>query len=150
MVRWNLAWFKFIPLCPVLGHARFQMKIRITLYLLFLILASCGIQDGRPDGVFIRVQNNSDVNYSNVIVQTGNVENAFGTILARSISEYREYEYAFKYASVWLQAEGHSFNLNSSVKEGEMPLKAGYYTYRIGLSSANLTDAGLVLELVRD
>jgi hypothetical protein len=126
------------------------MKIRITLYLLFLILSSCGIQDGRPDGVFIRVYNNSDVNFSGVIVQSGNVENGFGTILARSSSEYKEFEYAFKYASVWLQAEGYSFNLNSSIKEGEIPLKAGYYTYRVGLSSANLTDASLVFNFVKD
>jgi hypothetical protein len=126
------------------------MKIRITLYLLFLILTSCGIQDGRPDGVFIRVQNNSDVNFTSVIVQSGNVENEFGTILARSSSEYKEFEYAFKYASVWLKSEGHSFKLKSSIKEGEMPLKAGYYTYRVGLSSANLTDASLVFNFVKD
>lgn len=126
------------------------MEIRITLYLLFLFLASCGIQDGRPNGVFIRVQNNSDVNFTSVIVQSGNLENAFGTILARSTSEYKEFEYAFKYASIWLQAEGHPLNLDSKVKEGELPLKNGLYTYKVGLSSANLTDANLVFELVRD
>lgn len=126
------------------------MKIRITLYLLFLILNSCGIQDGRPSGVFIRVHNNSDVNFSGVIVQSGNVENGFGTIPLRSFSDYKEFEYAFKSATVWLQAEGHPFYLNSTVKEGELPLKAGFYTYRVGLSSANLTDAGLVFEFVRD
>lgn len=126
------------------------MKIRITLCLLFLFLASCGIQDGRPTGVFIRVQNNSDVNFTGVIVQSGNVENEFGTILARSSSEYKEFDYAFKSAAVWLEAEGHPFHLNSTVKEGNLPLKAGFYAYRVGLSSANLTDAGLVFEFVRD
>jgi hypothetical protein len=126
------------------------MKIRIALNLLFLILSSCGIQDGRPNGVFIRVQNNSDVNFTGVIIQSGNVENGFGTILARSTSDYRKFEYAFKQASVWLQAEGHQLIHNASVKEGEIPLKAGYYTYRIGLSSANLTDASLVIDFVRD
>ncbi|MFN4000428.1 hypothetical protein [Algoriphagus sp.] len=126
------------------------MEIRITLLLLFLFFTSCGIQDGRPDGVFIRVQNNSDVNFTEVIVQSGNVENGFGTVMARSNSKYKKFEYAFKYASVWLLAEGHQLNHNASVKEGEIPLKAGYYTYRVGLNSANLTDASLVFNFVRD
>lgn len=101
------------------------MKIRITLYLLFLILASCGMEDRRPSGVFIRVQNNSDVNFTGVLIQSGNVEKAFGAISARSVSDYKEFEYAFKSATVWLQAEGHPFYLNATVKEGELPLKAG-------------------------
>ncbi|MDP2040954.1 MAG: hypothetical protein Q8S14_04755 [Algoriphagus sp.] len=126
------------------------MKIRIALNLLFLILSSCGIQDGRPNGVFIRVQNNSDVNFTGVIVQSGNVEKAFGSILARSKSDYKEFEYAFKYAAVWLQAEGQGLSMAPNDYTGEMPLKNGYYTYKIGLSSANLTDANLVFELVRD
>jgi hypothetical protein len=126
------------------------MQIRIIGYLLFLLLASCGIQDGRPNGVFIRIQNNSDVNYAGVIVQSGNVENGFGTIVARSSSEYKRFEYAFKTASIWLQAEGYPLSHTASPKEGELPLKAGYYTYRIGLSSANLTDANLVFEFIRD
>jgi hypothetical protein len=126
------------------------MKIRITLYLLFLFFASCGIQEDRPSGVFIRVQNNSDVNFTGVVVQSGNVEKAFGSILSRSKSDYKEFEYAFKHAEVWLQAEGHQLIHNAPVKEGEIPLKAGYYTYRVGLSSANLTDASLVFNFVRD
>lgn len=126
------------------------MKIRIVPYLLFFFFTSCGIQDGRPNGVFIRVQNNSDVNFSNVIVQSGNVENGFGMINARSSSDYKKFEYAFKYAAVWLSAEGHEYSLIPSDYMGESPLRAGYYTYRVGLSSANLTDASLVFELVRD
>lgn len=126
------------------------MKIRITLYLLFLFLSSCGIQDGRPNGVFIRVENNSDVDFSGVIVQSGNVENSFGTIPARSTSDYKEFDYAFKYAAVWLEAEGKSLSLVPIDYVGEMPLKNGFYTYRIGLSSANLTDAQLVFELYND
>jgi hypothetical protein len=126
------------------------MKIRITLNLLFIFLLSCGIEDGRPNGVFIRVQNNSDVNFTNVIVQSGNVENGYGTILARSNSDYKEFEYAFKYAAVWLRSENQEFSLVPNDYTGEIPLRAGYYTYRIGLSSANLTDANLVFELIRD
>lgn len=126
------------------------MKIRIALNLLLIFLMSCGIEDGRPNGVFIRVQNNSDVNFTNVIVQSGNVENGFGTILARSSSDYKEFEYAFKFASIWLKAENQEFSLIPNDYTGEIPLRSGYYTYRVGLSSANLTDANLVFEFVRD
>lgn len=126
------------------------MKISGALILLFIFLNSCGIEDGRPNGIFIRVENNSDVNFGNVIVQSGNVENGFGSILARSSSEYKEFEYAFKYASIWLKAENQEFSLIPTDYTGELPLRAGYYTYRVGLSSANLTDASLVFELVKD
>ncbi|GAA0878075.1 hypothetical protein GCM10009119_10430 [Algoriphagus jejuensis] len=126
------------------------MKISGVLTLLFLFLGACGIQDGRPNGVFIRVQNNSDVNYENVVIQTGSVEQAFGDILLRTTSEYREFEYAFRFGAVWLEAEGKDLSLVPNDYVGEMPLKNGFYTYRIGLSSANLTDAGLVLDLVEE
>lgn len=126
------------------------MKIRIALSLFFIYLQSCGIQDGRPDGVYIRVQNNSDVSFTNVIVQTGNVENGFGTILARSNSDYKEFEYAFKYAAVWLNAENQPLALIPADYVGEIPLRNGFYTYKVGLSAANLTEATLVFELIRD
>lgn len=126
------------------------MKIGGVLCLFILFLCSCGIQDGEPDGIFIRVQNNSDVNFTGVIVQSGNAENAFGEVLARTSSDYKEFEYAFRYGAVWLEAEGKDFSLIPIDYVGETPLRDGFYTYRIGLSSANLTDATLVFELVED
>ncbi len=128
----------------------FSMKIGEILGLLLLVLSSCGIQDGSPNGVFIRVQNNSDVNFSRVVVQSGNVEHAFGELPARTSSEYKEFEYAFRYGAVWLEAGGKDFSLIPIDYVGEIPLKNGFYTYRVGLSSANLTDASLVFELIED
>lgn len=127
-----------------------MMKISGILALLFLFLASCGIQDGSPNGVFIRVQNNSDVNFNKVTIQSGNSEGAFGDILSRTSSDYKEFEYAFRYGAVWLEAGGKNFSLIPIDYVGEIPLKNGYYTYRLGLSSANLTDANLVFELIED
>lgn len=124
------------------------MKVAGTLTLLFLFFSSCGIQDGRPNGVFIRVHNNSDVNFEGVTVQSGNAEQTFGDILSRTESEYREFDYAFRYGAVWLNAEGVALSLIPTDYVGEIPLRDGYYTYRIGLSSANLEDAALTLELV--
>lgn len=126
------------------------MKIGGTFCLFILFLCSCGIQDGEPNGVFIRVQNNSDVNFTGVIVQSGNEEQAFGEILARTSSDYKEFDYAFRYGAVWLEAEGQDLSLIPNDYVGEIPLRDGFYTYRIGLSSANLTDATLVFELIKD
>jgi hypothetical protein len=126
------------------------MKMSGIFALLVLFLSSCGIQDGGPNGVFIRVDNNSDVNFVGVTVQTGNIEQAFGDILARSTSEYREFEYAFRYGAVWLEVEGMDFSLIPIDYVGETPLKDGFYTYRIGLTSPNLQDASLTLELIED
>ena len=124
------------------------MKVAGTLTLLFLFFSSCGIQDGEPNGVFIRVQNNSDVNFEEVSVQSGNAEQAFGDILSRTSSDYRQFDYAFRYGAVWLNAEGVALSLIPIDYVGETPLRDGYYTYRIGLSSANLQDAVLTFELV--
>lgn len=126
------------------------MKFGSILGLLFLLLSACGIQDGSPNGVFIRVQNNSDVNFESVIVQSGNIEQAFGNILARTSSDYKEFDYAFRYGAIWLEAEGQDFSLIPIDYVGEIPLRDGFYTYRIGLSSANLPDASLVFELLED
>lgn len=126
------------------------MKISGILSLLFLILSACDIHNGSPSGVYIRVHNNSDVSFKNVTVQSGNAEQFFGDILSRSSSEYKEFEYAFRYGAVWLEAEGKDFSLIPTDYASEMPLKNGFYTYRIGLSSANLTDASLTLDLVKE
>lgn len=126
------------------------MKIWGTVAVVLIFLSSCGIQDGSPNGVFIRVQNNSDVNFKGVTVQSGNSEGIFGDILARTSSDYKEFDYAFRYGAVWLEAEGTDLSLIPNDYVGEIPLKDGFYTYRIGLSSANLTDANLVFDLVED
>jgi hypothetical protein len=126
------------------------MKIRGIYLLLFLLLGACGLHDGRPNGVFIRVENNSDVNFKVVTVQSGSSEQYFGDVLSRSASDYREFEKAFRYGAIWLQAEGRDFSLIPIDYVGETPLRNGFYTYRIGLSSANITDANLTLELIRE
>lgn len=126
------------------------MKIGGILALLLVFLSACGIQDGSPNGVFIRVQNNSDVNFKGVTIQSGNAEGTFGDILARTSSDYKEFEYAFRYGGIWLKAEGLDFSLIPIDYVGEIPLKHGFYTYRVGLSSANLTDAFLVFDLIEE
>ena len=126
------------------------MKTGGILTLLFLLCTACGFQDGRPDGVFIRIQNNSDVNFEMVTVQSGNEEHFFGEVLSRTYSEYGEFDYAFRYAAVWLVGEGQDFSLIPTDYVGETPLRDGFYTYRIGLSSANLPDAQLTFELIED
>ena len=126
------------------------MKVAGILTLLLLFFSSCGIQDGGPNGIFIRVRNNSDVNFENVSVRSGNAEQAFGDILSRTESDYREFDHAFRYGAVWLNAEGVALSLIPIDYVGETPLRDGYYTYRIGLSSANLEDASLTFELIED
>ncbi|MBN7811940.1 hypothetical protein J0A68_13385 [Algoriphagus sp. H41] len=126
------------------------MKLAGIFALVFLFFTACHIQDGGPRGVFIRVHNNSDVSFESVTVQSGNQERTFGEVLSRSQSEYRQFDYAFRYGSVWLRAGGRDFSLIPDDYVGETPLRDGYYTYRVGLSSANLADAELTFDLVED
>ena len=126
------------------------MKISGILTLLFLFAGACGIQDGRPSGVFIRVQNNSDVSYENLTVQSGNAEQFFGDIPSRAFSDYQQFEYAFRYGAILLEAEGMEFSFVPTDYSEQKPLKNGYYTYRVGLTSANLTDASLTLTLIQE
>lgn len=121
----------------------------LTLTLLLTLLA-CDAVDGEENGVFIRVRNNSDLTFDQVTVITGNREGFFGKVEPRQNSDYTEFEYAFKYASVFLRIDGKPLQLIPNDYTGETPLRDGFYTYRIGLTSANLSDASLTFELVRD
>ena len=121
----------------------------LTLTLLFSLLA-CDAVDGEENGVFIRVRNNSDLTFQQVTVSTGNREGFFGEIDPRQNSDYVKFEHAFRYASVFLRIEGKPLQLIPNDYTGDTPLRDGYYTYRIGLSSANLSDASLTFEFVRD
>ena len=121
----------------------------LTLTLLFSLLA-CDAVDGEENGVFIRVRNNSDLTFQQVTVSTGNREGFFGEIDPRQNSDYVKFEHAFRYASVFLRIDGKPLQLIPNDYTGETPLRDGFYTYRVGLSSANLSDASLTFEFVRD
>lgn len=114
------------------------------------VFFGCGAVDGEDSGVFIRVRNNSDLTFQQVTAITGNREGFFGEIAPRQNSDYLEFEHAFRYASVFLRIDGKPLQLIPNDYTGETPLRAGYYTYRVGLNSANLSDASLTFEFVRD
>lgn len=126
--------------------------LRRILFLVWVtaVFFGCGAVDGEENGVFIRVRNNSDLTFQQVTVSTGNREGFFGEIDPRQNSDYVKFEHAFRYASVFLRIEGKPLQLIPNDYTGETPLRDGYYTYRIGLSSANLSDASLTFEFVRD
>lgn len=110
----------------------------------------CDAVEGENNGVFIRVRNNSDLTFQQVTVITGNREGFFGEIEPRQNSDYVKFDHAFRYASVFLRIDGKPLQLIPNDYTGETPLRDGFYTYRVGLSSANLSDASLTFEFVRD
>lgn len=127
-----------------------MVKRLLLAFSVVFCLISCDAVDGEDNGVFIRVRNNSDLIFDQVTVITGNREGFFGTIDPRQNSDYVEFENAFKYASVYLRIDGKPLQLIPNDYSGETSLRDGYYTYRIGLTSANLSDASLTFELIRD
>lgn len=110
----------------------------------------CNAVEGENTGIFIRLRNNSDLTFQQVTVITGNREGFFNKIEPRQNSDYLEFEHAFRYATVFLEIDGKPLQLIPNDYTGETPLKDGFYTYRVGLSSANLSDASLTFEFVRD
>lgn len=127
-----------------------MIKRLLLSFILILGFAACDAVDGEDSGVFIRVRNNSDVTFDQVTIITGNREGFFGTILPRENSDYQQFETAFRYGSVFLRINGKPLQLVPNDYVGETPLRDGFYTYKIGLSSANLSDASLTFEFSKD
>lgn len=109
----------------------------LTLFLLaFLILSSCSdTEDPQPDAVYIRVENSSLFDFSELIIRSNSSPVEFGTIPAGIKSDYKKFERAYRYGLVQLMADGEEFKIIPIDYVGETPLINGYYTYKLSLQN---------------
>ncbi|WP_057940244.1 hypothetical protein [Algoriphagus resistens] len=123
------------------------MKNLFTLFLALFLLTSCS-DETIPEGILIRVENSSNVDFKDVLVSSGSGNMEFGAIKARKKSDYREFESAYRYGFVSVLANGKELRIQPYDYVGETPLSKGYYTYKLDLETSDPDNLFLTLELV--
>ncbi|MEP0212806.1 MAG: hypothetical protein ABJD66_06315 [Cellulophaga sp.] len=121
-------------------------KILFPLLVLVLTIFSCDDRDDNLEAVNIRIKNVSEVNYDMVQVN-GDAENVYTNVASGEVSEYFEYETAYAYASILIEADGETYTLQAIDYVGETPLPLGFYTYELNVVEEN---NGVELKLVVD
>ncbi len=106
------------------------MKAKESLLLFFAAsLTACGIFDPGTDSVQLRVLNNSDHDFNNVVVNSVNL----GDVVKYQFSDYEVLEKAYHYGAVSLDIDGKQFQIRPIDYVGETPLKNGHYTYMLSV-----------------
>ncbi|MCE7056114.1 hypothetical protein LZF95_15635 [Algoriphagus sp. AGSA1] len=125
------------------------MKHLFALFLAFLLTTSC-VESPDPEGIMIRLENSSNVEFKEVLVNSGSGNVLFDNIKAGQKSKYKEFESAYRYGFVSLKANGKELRIQPFDYVGETPLEKGYYTYKIGINNSDQDNPTLTLELVID
>jgi hypothetical protein len=110
---------------------------------LLVTLAAC--DNSEADAVSLRVRNGSGVDFSSVAVSLPGSSATYGAVAAGQASDYREFETAYRYAGVEVQAGGETYTHVPFDYAGEEPLAAGRYTYVLDVEGNTLR-----LELEQD
>lgn len=123
------------------------MKNYFTLILALFLITSC-TEDPEPNGVLIRVENSSEVDFKDIFISSGSPGIEIGELKAGQKSDFNEFETAYRYGFVRLIANGKELRIQPFDYVGETPLEKGYYTYKIGINNSDSDNPNLTLELV--
>ncbi len=111
----------------------------ITLILCF----SCSDRDDDIDAVNIRIKNVSNIPYNSV--QVGGEETVHMDIASGDFSDYLEYEVAYTYAYIRVEAE-ETYILQPIDFVGETPLSIGFYTYELNINEEGQIELNFVVD----
>ena len=110
-----------------------RMPLQINRFFLFCLFAvsltSCDLLSPFPREVQIRVLNNSDYDFDNLMIN--GVE--FGRVEKYAFSGYGSFETAYRYGSVFFEIDEQPFRLNPIDFSGETALDDGTYTYMLSV-----------------
>jgi hypothetical protein len=99
-----------------------MMKRTVLLLFIILCVASCKKKGFSPEGpTDIRIYNKSDQTFTNVIVNTTNIDTAafnFGTIAPNSYSEYHRFSKAYNKAEITVTIHNPVNNLDEIFTTG--------------------------------
>ncbi len=105
------------------------------------LLASCSQSPSTieaVEGTWIRVQNDSAVDYDQVIVGFPGQREDYGPVAAGTESEYRKIPIAYRYASVEVYVSEVKHDLQVFDYVGETPLDNGRFTYAISMEENHI------------
>jgi len=99
---------------------------------MIFIVSACTDRDDTIGGVNIRVKN--DTNFTFLKVQVGSEDKIHENVASGSYSEYLEYETAYQYAYIKIDADSTSYVAQPIDFVGEDSLSFGFYTYELNVS----------------
>lgn len=121
-----------------------RLKITFAVLVTFLLIYSCNpdseinceehqVADCGEDlsKTNIRIENISDFDFCNVVLDPGNKSTNYGFIERRATTCYRSFEIAYDYAYVKLFIGEKEFTIQPFDYFGEQPLGEGKFTYSI-------------------
>jgi len=83
------------------------MKKLFLLVLSIMVLSSCSKERLTPEGpTDVRIRNLSDIDFTNVIVDNGREEMNYGSIAAKSVSDYQRLEISYNEIQVSATYDG--------------------------------------------
>ena len=123
------------------------MKKYLSLFLLIFIFVSCEENNDSKE-VSIRLSNISQFDFTNIIVNTYNNNVAFIDLNSGSKSDYKDFEQAYRYAYIELEANGETYILQPIDYVGETLLGSGNYTYQIDISPLSSQYSEIILTLI--
>lgn len=97
-----------------------------------MILGACEDRDDNIGGVNIRVKNMANFNFNKV--QVGAEDKIHENVAPGDYSDYLEYEIAYRYAYIKIEADSTSYVLQPIDFVGEDSLNIGFYTYELDVS----------------
>ncbi len=100
-----------------------------TLILLFIFSLGCTDRDDDVAIVNIRIKNTSAFTFGNV--QVGDEESVHLNVAPGAYSPYLEYEEAYRYNYIRIEANEETYVLQPIDYVGETPLPVGFYTYEL-------------------
>ena len=108
-------------------------KLFALLAVSFTILWSCTDRDDEIGGVNIRVKNQTNFTFNRV--QVGADDMVHENVAPGEYSEYLEYETAYRYAYIRIEADSTDHVLQPIDFVGEDSLNVGFYTYELDVSA---------------
>ncbi|RTE52606.1 hypothetical protein EHW67_15160 [Arenibacter aquaticus] len=120
------------------------MKHLTFLILLVLFTAACSDRDDELGGVQIRIKNISSITYDTV--QVGEEDKLHNNVGPDEYSGYLEYETAYAYSYVRINAGEDTYILQPIDFVGESPLSLGFYTYELNISEEGTVQLNFVVD----
>ena len=123
------------------------------LILIFAIITIIGCSKEKSNDQFgpeIRLSNSSQLNFKNVIVDTGTGQVNFGDLDSGKQTEYKKFTKAYGYAFVKLEIDGKTYIIQPIDFVGEKPLTDGRYAYQLSINGNPGQYSGLNLKLIKE
>lgn len=113
-----------------------------------LVVTACGKNFLPNRETVLRISNNSNSSFDSVIVNSPGGKQVYYNVASASSSGYKSFSFLYNYAYIEVHFNNQMLKLQPIDYVGEEKLKAGKYSYKIGIVSGN--QSYLSLECKKD